>query len=153
MCNIAHQDGKPIPKKGEGWKMFTNNKHDGQILRSLMNDKRYYFNSRKWVTWEDRKYTGSYFSPKVLPSDELGFCFFLDKDSAESALAQWNAAVPSDNYKTVLVKIVYDKGIGKHIEEKFIAGNKFEIALCKKFKIHPDCKEFVLGHESKRTGE
>jgi len=131
MCNRRHDDGVPIKKSGSGWKIFENSHHsiddathkEGDIY-AMVKRHRIFFDvdgivryKREQGGWED------------------GFCFFLKKKEAERCLKGWLANTSYRINQCVLKKIHYYEGIERHQEKKICDGRKYEIALCKSYRI------------------
>ena len=122
MCNYLHDNYKPIPKKGFGWKIFQ--VKNGELCSLLAGDF-YKKNEGEWVEW-DWRYGD-------------GFCFYLSRDEARRALREWVKRDPllSEMYKIKykVAFIEYEKGLGSFVEKNMIKGCDFEIALCQKFRV------------------
>jgi len=119
MCNSLHQDSKPIPTKGFGWKIFTG---DGPLFIHSSDQKEYLKDQNGWIFW------GSSYGE--------GFTFFLDKSEATKLLldlVHFNPNVFSDSK---IKKVKYNFGLGTHPENNIVSWNDiYQIALCKSFKI------------------
>jgi hypothetical protein len=116
MCNKLHDDSQPIPEEGLGWKIVIQGNGE---LRAPVNRTLY---SRGIIVWED---------------GEGGFCFFLKRSEAlrASRAYDWVDHRSGNFYdKQRVVKIRYWRGLGKHIETKFVTKFNVEIALCKEFE-------------------
>ena len=127
MCNHLHENSKPIPKSGIGWKLFvlSSNGQLGSIfgIRSIYQK----VGRSKYITW-------NFYSSYVGVGD--GFCFFTTKKEAENLLHDLH----KDRFygNVILVKIFYQGGMGEHKENSITSRRSYETALCKKFKLHED---------------
>lgn len=126
MCNYLHKNSQPIPKNGEGWKIFSVRK-DGSIKGSTYGVYYLKKNQNKYVKWKN---IGDGFGG-------VGFCFFLNEEIGKLALTLWSVNFPYINF--VLLPIRYKQGLGKHEETSFVS-EPVEIALCKEFAIDPEYK-------------
>ena len=129
MCNYLNEDATPIPAKGFGWKMFEI--HDGEgndalFLGGIVQPYKHYrkggLNSEGWVNWID------------FNVGEEGFCFFLDKQDALTALKRWKARSKG---RIILRKIEYRHGLGLNKEWGMfeIQSEPINVALAKSFRL------------------
>lgn len=127
MCNSLHSDSKPIRRRGAGWKIFHAR---GYELCSFIDLLPYQTTDvkRKSCSWNK-----PWSCDNDRPSD--GFCFFTSKKIANKAKDYFYGG-------SIVVKIKYKGGLGKHIEKHFVSGELIPIALCKEFSI--DDKKYVL---------
>jgi hypothetical protein len=139
MCNTLHSKSEEIEPKGRGWKVFRQLK-DGRYMQLMeINDR--YHRKNGWVEWDDMRFA---FRGE-------GFCFFLDKQTAEDCADIYSKDCLSKivwgfRKKYVVKEIEYERGMGKHVEGAM--GNFYHnyeyytptIALCKRFRIIPDRK-------------
>ena len=116
MCNQIHKEHETIKKTGFGWKLFTVR---GGKFYPLCKQGYFTAPTKEWVIWKKD-------NVNTCPED-AGFCFFLNKKTAERAKNAWGWGS--------LRKIVYREGICKQNERRFISGHSFRTALCKEFKI------------------
>ena len=122
MCNNIHAAHWKIPEEGVGWKLFSFNKE----ITSLVMSNRYEKDEKGFITWKTK--SGGY------PTKGHGFCFFLDKREAIEALKDWVAIKTVSDFKSIIRKIKYKKGLCLQKEDMF-TNHTYEIALCKSFKI------------------
>lgn len=125
MCNNL-LNAKPIPKTGTGYKLFC--KHINYSPAFYGNSYVKYNENKnqdeptnplkRWVIWKAPVGYGD------------GFCFFLTRKEAKKCLSSFYR-----DYRLVIRKIKYRKGLGKRLESGISRNVPFEIALCKEFKI------------------
>jgi len=121
MCNYLHEDSKPIDEDGIGYKVFS--KIYGEYKTAfLANDYLNIYSEivdprKEKIIWNNDKY------------EDTGFCFFISK---EEALRFLNNPNTISRY-FVLAEIKYNKGLGKHQEDRIQASERYETGLCKEF--------------------
>ena len=126
MCNCLHSCSEPINEKGVGYKLFDGSYLLGNVLTPLFGLRAPYCSRQDGsVHWLKNK-SGN------------GFCFFLTKKEAERLLRELQKGNNPIYKDTIVVKIKYSGGLGKHMENNIISGESFETALCESFKIHKD---------------
>ncbi len=120
MCNSLHEDHKPIPAKGFGYKVFQKNN------ASCFCVQEYQVHTSGWIKWD------------VGHGD--GFCFFLTISEAQRMLSTWELGFRRDNGLVnpkgrTIKKIEYKHGLGSCYEKNLVGEREFTIALCKEFRI------------------
>ena len=132
MCNKLHDDFLPIKKEGFGYKMVSIEEGYGfcpDMIKPPCKGFKYYPDTEGWI------------ERRALPRYENcyqwdGFCFFLNKKTAEKGLRNWvkeTKGAYAKGTKVTIKKIEYREGLGKQTECDFIH-KPIEIALCKEFK-------------------
>jgi hypothetical protein len=114
MCNQLHKDFEPIPEKGRGWKIFSNDRDQW-----LQWGKPYEEADDGWIPW-------------VTPETGDGFCFFPDFEIA--MIVKQLGCLDSMR----IHQIEYEGGLGTFKTTRIIGpygGDGTPIALCKRFRI------------------
>lgn len=123
MCNRLHPESTPIPKTGIGYKIFVAFEEEDYEMVSLIKLQTYQKDQNGLITFNAYEFEGE------------GFCFFLDKQHAESIFNVWLQGRRFNKDRYFLKEIEYFDGLGKHYEPNFIMGQVAEVALCKSFRI------------------
>lgn len=130
MCNLLHNNSKPIPEKGIGWKVF-------QILPkgklgSWNWPDREYTLSRRYTKWEAKNLNTRGIFYLDMSSDKSGFCFYINRKEAIKTRDEYNKKYKARNshIRYTVKKIKYRRGLGKHIEE-----GHGEIGIVKEYKL------------------
>lgn len=124
MCNRLHDNSKPTPKCGYGYKLFQRFTYTEGVFSPLYGSENiYHADKRGWVKWKIG------FSTDFFPGS-FGFCFFRSSKTAMRVLNYYG-----NDRDIVMKRIQYRRGLGHHIETKMIGGMRIPIALCKEFKI------------------
>lgn len=114
MCNALHNDYKPIPEKGTGWKLFE---IKGQEICQWIHKDKYIsdipLHKGGIVSWQG--------------NENEGFCFFNDKETARYIANSIGIGK--------LLEIEYGGGMGEHMETKLKTNEEIKIALCKSFRL------------------
>lgn len=141
MCNTLHTEHAEIPKKGRGWKVFYQ-MSDGRYNKCFDGHERYQRNrGTQWAEWKFQD----------LDIKQRGFCFYVDKQTAEDFVYDSKLTAFGAHKKIVIKEIEYEGGLGKHTENAMGAfcrsvNDSYEyylptIALCKRFRILRKKKE------------
>jgi hypothetical protein len=131
MCNILHHEGREqIPESGRGYKILRVNETTG-IKECVVRLHEFWKQDNGWVAW-DRSYNKHLVIMTELDLGQpMGFCFFLDKDTAINACKNW--AMQSISGYHIVTEIEYRKGLGSCLEHGF-AGEGLRICLAYEWK-------------------
>jgi len=126
MCNLVHEEYKPIEKSGYAWKLFSKNLH-GNLVQ-LFSRELYKKEDSGWIFWNDRY--GSY------GSTGDGFCAFASKEEAERALQDLQRGITVGEYSdATLREIQYEGGLALQKEPRMVCGKVYETIIIRRFKI------------------
>lgn len=128
MCNYTHEDSKPIPPEGLGWKIFDT--VDGVLVSCFK--QRSYFNkgypnivNNVGIEWRNHFDGGD------------GFCFFRTRKEARRALRVLKNDFGSTFSGCVIRRIAYRGGLGEHTEKGMVFNHSFSTCIATWFKVIP----------------
>lgn len=126
MCNLVHEEYKPIEKSGYAWKLFSKNLH-GNLVQ-LFSRELYKKEDSGWISWNDGYYSYSSYGD--------GFCAFASKEEAERALQDLQRGITVGEYSdATLREIQYEGGLALQKEPRMVCGKVYETIIIRRFKI------------------
>lgn len=126
MCNLVHPDSRAIPQKGFGYKLFSLSAD--RTLKPLTYAANYK-STNGWVVWDD-VYAQFHIVGAVTDfvKAQMGFCFFMSIREAKKARRLWGNPCQ-------LIRIEYNRGLGRHFEYGFCEEASIDMAICREFRI------------------
>lgn len=128
MCNLVHEEYKPIEKSGYAWKLFSKNLHGNlvQLFSMDLYEKDIYEKDdySSWISWSKHSFNGD------------GFCAFASKEEAERALQDLQRGITDREYSdATLREIQYEGGLALQKEPRMVCGKVYETIIIKRFRI------------------